>query len=243
MILLAEKEIPSVSIIIPTYNEKDNLPELVKNISSVVKKDKFDMEIVIVDDNSPDGTGDVARDLAKKYSLQLVTRPEKSGLSSAVLDGIKSAKGDIIGVMDGDLSHDPVIIPKMIDAIARQKNQLVVGSRYIKGGKIENWPLSRRIISWVAVLIAFPFTGIKDRTSGYFFFKRDILDGVTLDPMGFKIGLEIMVKGNYKRWKEIPYIFKNRTTGKSKMNFDEIKHYLSQLRSYIFYKKQLTTKG
>lgn len=242
MILLAEKEIPSVSIIVPTYNEKDNLPDLVKNIFSVVKKDKFDLEIVIVDDNSPDGTGDVARKLGEKYSLQLVTRPEKSGLSSAVLDGIKSAKGDIIGVMDGDLSHDPVIIPKMIDAIARQKNQLVVGSRYIKGGKIENWPLARRIISWVAVLIAFPFTGVKDRTSGYFFFKRDILDGVTLDPRGFKIGLEIMVKGNYKRWKEIPYTFKNRTTGKSKMNCDEVKHYLSQLRSYIFYKKQLTTK-
>ncbi|MEQ8168096.1 MAG: polyprenol monophosphomannose synthase [Candidatus Eremiobacterota bacterium] len=239
---MSEKEIPSVSIIVPTYNEKDNLPELVKNIFSVVKKDKFDLEIVIVDDNSPDGTADVARELSKKYSLHLVSRSEKSGLSSAVVDGIKSAKGDIIGVMDGDLSHDPVIIPKMIDAIARQKNQLVVGSRDIKGGKIENWPLARRIISWVAVLIAFPFTGVKDRTSGYFFFKRDILDGVTLDPKGFKIGLEIMVKGNYKRWKEIPYTFKNRTTGKSKMNVDEIKNYLSQLRSYIFYKKQLTVK-
>jgi len=242
VILLAEKEIPSVSIIVPTYNEKDNIPELIKNIFSIVKKDKFDLEIVIVDDNSPDGTGDVASELAKKYPLQLVSRPGKSGLSSAVLDGMKIAKGDIIGVMDGDLSHDPVIIPKMIDAIARQKNELVVGSRYIKGGKIENWPLSRRIISWVAIVIAFPFTGVKDRTSGYFFFKRHILDGVTLDPKGFKIGLEIMVKGNYKRWKEIPYTFRNRTTGRSKMNFGEIKHYLSQLRGYIFHKKQLAVK-
>jgi len=242
VILLAEKEIPSVSIIVPTYNEKDNIPELIKNIFSIVKKDKFDLEIVIVDDNSPDGTGDVASELAKKYPLQLVSRPGKSGLSSAVLDGMKIAKGDIIGVMDGDLSHDPVIIPKMIDAIARQKNELVVGSRYIKGGKIENWPLSRRIISWVAVVIAFPFTGVKDRTSGYFFFKRHILDGVTLDPKGFKIGLEIMVKGNYKRWKEIPYTFRNRTTGRSKMNFGEIKHYLSQLRGYIFHKKRLAVK-
>jgi len=236
MQLSKKGEIP-VSIIIPTYNEKDNLPVLVKEIYSIIKKTDISPEIVVVDDNSSDGTGALAEDLAKKYSIQVLKRPGKAGLSSAILDGLKIAKSDIIGIMDADLSHDPSIIPKMVDAIVRQKNQLVIGSRYIKGGKIENWPLKRRIISWVAVFMAFPFTRIKDRTSGYFFFNREILEGIELNPVGFKIGLEIMVKGNYKDGKKIPYVFKDRIAGQSKLNTGEIRNYLKQLSSFLFYRK------
>lgn len=237
---MAKKEIEKekISIIIPTYNEKENLPELVKEIFSVLKKEEYTPEIVVVDDNSPDGTGQIAEELSKKYPIKVIKRPEKQGLSSAVIDGIKATDNEIIGVMDSDLSHDPAIMPKILDAIVRQKNQLVIGSRYVKGGRIENWPIIRRIISWIAVLLAIPFTRVKDRTSGYFFFRREIIENVNINPSGFKIALDIIIKGNYKRWKEIPYTFKDRTRGKSKFTAKEVKNYISQLAGYIFYKKK-----
>ena len=234
---MAKNEKTTLAIIIPTYNEKENLPRLIKEIFFQLKKDDITTEVIVVDDNSPDGTGKVAEDLSKKYPLKVINRPAKTGLATAVMDGIRATSSEIIGVMDSDLSHDPSVIPKMLDAIVRQKNQLVVGSRYVKGGKIENWPFLRKLISWVAIVIAFPFTKIKDRTSGYFFFRREVIDGIDLNPTRFKIGLEIMVKGNYKRWKEIPYVFRNRAEGKSKFDFNEIKNYLSQLKSFMFYKK------
>ena len=113
---------------------------------------------MFVDDGSPDGTAEAVKGLSSKYRVKVIEREEKSGLASAVMDGIKATDSNILGVMDADLSHDPIVLPKMVDAVIRQKNELVVGSRYIKNGKIENWPLKRRIISRVAVLMAFPFT-------------------------------------------------------------------------------------
>jgi len=233
---LAKKETQSLSIIIPTYNEKENLPKLIKEIFSVLKNKDIETEIVVVDDSSPDGTGQTAKELSVKYPIQVINRSAKEGLSSAVIDGIGKAKGEIIGIMDADLSHDPAVIPKMLDAIMKQKNEIVVGSRFANGGKIEDWPFIRKLISWFAVLIAFPFTKVKDRTSGYLFFRKEIIDGVDLSVKGFKIGLEIMVKGKYKRWKEVGYTFKNRKNGHSKMNFNEILQYINQIGSYFFKK-------
>lgn len=231
-----ETQSQSLSIVIPTYNEKENLPKLVKEIFSVLKNKDVETEIIVVDDNSPDGTGQTAKELSGKYAIQVINRAEKGGLSSAVIDGIGKAKGEIIGIMDADLSHDPAVIPKMIDAIVKQKNEMVVGSRFANGGKIEDWPFVRKLISWFAVLLAFPFTKVKDRTSGYLFFKKEIIDGVDLSVKGFKIGLEIMVKGKYKRWKEVGYTFTDRKKGHSKLNSGEILQYISQIGSYIFKK-------
>jgi len=227
----------SLSIIIPTYNEKDNITTLIKEIFSILKRDDIQVQVVIVDDNSPDGTAKIAKELAGRYNVKVIEREGKLGLASAVMDGVKETDSEIIGVMDADLSHDPKVLPKMVDAILRQKNELVVGSRYIKNGKIENWPLKRRIISWVAVLMAFPFTRIKDRTSGYFLFRREVIEGVDINPTGFKIGLEIMVKGNYRRWKEVAYTFRDRRAGESKLTSGIMQKYIKQLAGFIFYKK------
>jgi dolichol-phosphate mannosyltransferase len=225
-----------ISLIIPTYNEKEVISDLVEKIFDIFNKNDIDGELIIVDDNSPDGTGDIADKLSEKYKLKVVHRKGKLGLSSAVIEGLKVARGEIIGVMDADFSHDPEIIPQMIKNIQNGSYELAVGSRYVKGGGIENWPLTRRIISRLAIMFAIPITPIKDITSGYFFVKKDCIDGVKINAIGFKIGLELFVKANYKKFIEVPYIFKDRRAGISKMNSSEVKNYLKQLADLYAYK-------
>lgn len=218
-----------ISLIIPTYNEKEGLPLLVKKIFEVLKSSSIEGEVVIVDDNSPDGTGETAEALGKEYPMQVIHRSGKLGLSSAVFDGFKKAKGEILGVMDADFSHDPGIIPELVNAIVKSGADIAVGSRYIKGGGIRNWPLKRVIISKVAVLMAKPLTPVKDITSGYFLMKKEVIENVKMNPIGFKVLLEVLIKGKYKKYKEVPYFFTDRAAGKSKMNSKEVVNYLIQL--------------
>jgi len=218
-----------VSIVVPTYNEKDGLPVLVKEVFSVLGAAGLDGEMVIVDDNSPDGTGQVAEDLGKEYNVKVVHRAGKLGLSSAVIDGFKAAGGEILGVMDADFSHDPKILPAMVKAITEEGNEVVIGSRYIPGGGVKDWPYVRLVISKTAVALARPLTPVKDITSGYFLFRREVIEGVTLNPIGFKICLEVVMKGKYTKWKEVPYVFINRIAGTSKMSKKEVFNYLIQL--------------
>jgi len=225
-----------ISIIIPTYNEKENLPELIDKIFSILHENELDGEVVIVDDDSPDGTGRIAENLKKTYNLQVLIRKDKRGLASAVLDGLKIAKGDILGVMDADLSHPPELIPKMIEPIIGGDVDLVIGSRYIKGGGTRDWPLKRRIVSIGAILLSRPLTGVRDSVSGFFFLKRDVINDVYLDPRGYKIGLEIIVKGNYKKVKEIPFTFMDRQKGESKLSLRECYDYLVHLFSLYRYR-------
>ena len=138
--------------------------------------------------------------------------------------------------MDADGSHDVAVIPALIRAIRDDGNELAVGSRYIRGGGIRDWPLHRVIISRVAVLMATPLTRVKDITSGFFFFQRRIIDGVHLNPIGFKIGLEVFVKARYSRFCEVPYTFTDRVQGKSKLSGKVIWQYLLQLCNLIAYR-------
>ena len=131
--------------------------------------------------------------------------------------------------MDADFSHDAEIIPAMVRAIERDGYGLAVGSRYVKGGGITNWPWRRKITSRVAIALAKPLTPLQDITSGFFLVKRSALDGVTLDPIGFKIGLEVIAKAHYGKAIEIPYVFTDRVAGQSKLNQGEIVNYLRQL--------------
>lgn len=225
-----------VSIVIPTYNESLVIKELVEKIFFIFKKNKINGEVIIVDDASSDGTGEIAENLAEIYPVKVVHRKGKLGLSSAVLEGFKVAQGQILGVMDADLSHDPEIIPQMVGTISKEEAELAIGSRYIKEGRIKNWPASRKIISKAAILLALPLTRVKDITSGYFFIKKQCLLGVKLCPQGFKIGLEIFVKAKYKKFKEIPYTFTDRKAGESKFNFKEVLNYLKQLVNLACYK-------
>lgn len=225
-----------ISLVIPTYNEKEGLPLLVKKIFEVLKSSSIEGEVVIVDDNSPDGTGEAAEALGKEYPIQVIHRSGKLGLSSAVIEGFKKAKGEILGVMDADFSHDPGIIPDLVNAIVKDGADIAIGSRYIKGGGIRNWPFKRVLISKVAVLLAKPLTPVKDITSGYLFIRKEVIENVKLNPIGFKILLEIIIKGKYKKYMEVPYTFVDRAAGKSKMNSKEVVNYLIQLVDLAGYK-------
>jgi dolichol-phosphate mannosyltransferase len=225
---------PDVSVVIPTYNEAGGIETLIAALTDVFAKTRIAGEIVIVDDNSPDGTGTLVDSLSSKYPVRCVHRAGKLGLSSAVIDGWATCASPILGVMDGDFSHDPAIVPELVGSIARGDCELAIGSRYVAGGRITNWPWRRRVTSAVAISLARPLTHVKDITSGFFFCKRSVVDGVTLDPIGFKIGLEVIVKGNYEKAKEVPYVFTDRAHGSSKLNSGEIFNYLKQLRKIYF---------
>jgi len=215
-----------LSIVIPTYNERDNLPVLVQKIFTALGSEPA--EVVVVDDNSPDGTGTVAEDLKKNYALQVIHRSGKNGLASAVIEGFGAARGDFLCVMDADMSHDPKVLPSFLKAL-REGADLAIGSRYVPGGGMKGWPKFREFGSRFAILLAKPVTKVKDATSGFFCFRRPVLDKVHLDPLGFKIGLEIFVKGKAKKIQEVPYVFIDRQAGKSKLNNKEILNYLKHL--------------
>lgn len=217
-----------VSVIVPTYNEAAALPELARRLFAGLEAAGIAGELVVVDDSSPDGTGEIAQELAQTYPMQVLQRPPKSGLASAVIDGFARARGEILVVMDADLSHPPEVVPRLIRAVEGGA-ELAVASRHVPGGGMEDWPWHRRLVSWVANLLARPFVPIHDATSGFFALHREVVAGVSLDPIGFKIGLEIMAKGHYRRAAEVAYIFRDRRYGESKFGTRQIWDYLQQL--------------
>jgi len=185
-------------------------------------------ELVVVDDGSPDGTADIADGLGRTQPVRVVRRAGKLGLASAVMAGFAAAKGDVLVVMDADLSHPPEVVPSMLDAIAGGAD-LAVGSRYVTGGGTKDWPLRRRIVSRVACLMGQVLVPVRDSTSGFFAVRRSVIDGVKLNPIGFKIGFEVMARGRYKKAVEVPYVFRDRELGKSKFGQREIVQYVVQL--------------
>jgi len=219
------------SLVIPTYNEAGGIERLVRALDEIFKKNDLDGEIVVVDDNSPDGTGDIVDRLSQELPVRCLHRPGKLGLSSGVIEGWKFARPDseALGAMDADFSHDINILPRMVEALQNGYG-LAIGSRYVSGGGITNWPWKRIVTSKVACMLARPLTNVKDITSGYFLVKREALEGVQLDPIGFKIGLEVVAKAHYGKALEIPYVFTDRIVGTSKLNEKEIFNYLKQLR-------------
>jgi dolichol-phosphate mannosyltransferase len=224
-----------ISFIIPTYNEKKNIPIITKQLFDVAKKANLELELVIVDDNSPDGTGKLIDELAKTYRIVPVHRAGKLGLGSAVTMGFKHAHGDILGVIDADLSHPPDILPRLVKPLIEGKVDMCVGSRYIKGGGVEVWPWHRRLISLVATMPTRPLTRVKDPMSGLFAFKSGVIKGAKLNVKGYKIGMEILVKGKIKRVREVPFVFRNRRLGKSKLGMSEYWDYMYNLLKLYFY--------
>jgi len=228
-----------LSLTIPTYNERENIEVLIERVQREFEKNNIDGEIIVVDDNSPDGTGKILEKMKSRYkNLKVIHRPGKLGLSSAILDGWRVAEGDVLGVMDADLSHPPEKIKDLFGAI-KNGADIAIGSRYIKGGRIENWKLTRKIVSKGATLLARLYTSVKDPMSGFFMIKKEVINGVDLKPKGFKILLEILVKGKYQSVAEIPMAFVDRAGGKSKLGTKEILYYLQNLIGYLPYKRSL----
>lgn len=210
----------------PTYNEAASLPILAQRLGAALGG--RDWELVVVDDGSPDGTADIAERLAPGLPVRVLRRPRKSGLASAVMAGFREARGDLLVVMDADLSHPPEVVPALADAVVGGAD-LAVGSRYVRGGGTVDWPLRRRVVSRVACLMGNLLVPVRDATSGFFALRREAIDGVHLNAIGFKIGFEVIARGRFAKIVEVPYVFRDREHGASKFGRREIGQYLVQL--------------
>ena len=219
-----------LSIVVPTYNERDKLPDLVEALFRAYADRGMDAELIVVDDNSPDGTGAIADELASRHRITVIHRAGKLGLGTAVIEGFNAAHASIVGVIDADMSHPPELLPRMFAIMRQTGADIVIGSRYIRGGGTRNWPMTRLVLSRVACLMARGLTPVRDATSGLFLIRRDLARGVKISAGGFKICLELLVRGRPATVVEVPYVFEGRTAGESKMNLKEALGYLEQLR-------------
>jgi dolichol-phosphate mannosyltransferase len=246
---MAKPSEAKLSIVVPTYNESNNIVRMLDSIAETLSAYNG-AEIIVVDDNSPDGTAEMAKSHAKilsgkkKIRVEIIRRKAKSGLSSAIVKGVQSATGDFLVIMDGDFSHPPQIIPSIVQALQDSNYDIVIASRYVKGGSIIGWPFKRRLMSKGATKIARYGLGIevKDPVSGFFAFRRDIINGIKFDAIGYKMLLEILVKTKGARVKEIPYTFTNRRIGNSKLDAGVMFDYLRAVLRLYRYGKSIRQK-
>lgn len=227
-----------VGIILPTYGEADNISKLIEDIENL----KLNVSILVIDDSSPDGTAEIVRKKQNKYTnVLLCIRPKKNGLGTAITDGFKiflSAQNPpkYVFTMDADYSHNPQDIPQLLTTLKECDCGIVIGSRYVKGGKITGWPLTRKVISKTANLIARASLGLKlhDCTSGYRCYSTKFLKEAidNLHSHKYEIQIETVRQAVLKKFKvkETPILFVNRKRGKSKLSLTEVKSYLL----YIF---------
>jgi dolichol-phosphate mannosyltransferase len=223
-----------VSLIIPTYNEAENLSLLFEEIDGIIDKNNIDLEYIVVDDNSPDGTGEVAEKLSQIYPIKVIHRTGKLGLGSAVIAGFNFSGREYLGVMDGDLSHDPKILNELICSL--DKYDIAIGSRFDDTSVIEGLVWWRKIIAYSGAFAARNLCSTRDPLSGYFFLRRPVIEKANLKCSGYKILLEILVKGEYKKVIEAPYCFRMRKSSTSKLNYKEYLLFIEQLFFYSFYR-------
>jgi dolichol-phosphate mannosyltransferase len=221
--------LPLVSVITPTFNEAENLPILVDQLHAAL--DGIDPEIVVADDDSPDRTWEVAEQLAADDpTITVMRRFHDPGLSAAVLDGMSVARGEMLAVIDADLQHDASILPDMVERIRSGDADVVVGSRSTVGGGYGEWAASRRLVSWIATLIARLLlrVPVSDPMSGYFVVSRRAYEQTApqINPRGFKILLEFVGRNHDLRVDEVGYEFANRVHGETKLNRSVIRSYL-----------------
>jgi dolichol-phosphate mannosyltransferase len=216
-----------VSLILPTFNERECVDRLHSRIDEALAP--YRHEVIVVDDSSPDGTADVVRAIAQTQPYRLMSRPYRSGLSSAVLDGCHVAEGTIVVVMDADGSHPPERLRDLIEPIRDRNAEFVLGSRRVPGGSEPGLPLIRWATSWIAALPARALTSVHDPMSGFFAVRRDVVERTALTPTGFKIALEILVKCRPDPVVEVPFHFADRLAGESKLGPNVIASYARHL--------------
>lgn len=220
-----------LSVISPTLNEAKNVPLLVEQIAHALRD--IDYEILIVDDNSPDLTWSIVKEIsALNPRVRVLRRMENHGLGAAVMDGFDAARGDVVACIDADLQHDPAILSRMLDELQNGAD-VVVGSRHVEGGSTGEWSVFRRFQSWIATKTAQLVLGVrlKDPMSGYFLVWRKDFSEIKqhLDGKGFKILLEIVAHLHTPEVKEVPYTFRRRTHGESKLSSRVILQYFHQV--------------
>lgn len=217
---------------IPTLEEAGNIDPLLERIFAAVRGQPFDIEVIVVDDGSVDGTPDRVRSWTQEHPVHLLERRPEGGLAGAVLAGARRARGDVVVVMDADLSHPPERIPDLVRPVLRGETEMAVGSRYVEGGSTPDWPWHRRLISRVASWLAWPLVDVHDPMSGFFAVRRTRLLETSSAASGYKIGLEVIVAGGESiAVEEVPIEFSDRLHGRSKLGAGQVWRYLDRLRS------------
>jgi dolichol-phosphate mannosyltransferase len=230
-------ESPDVSVVVPAFREAPNLRPLAERVFAATRGAGLDAELIIVDDSSGDGSAEIVADLAALFPVRIIVRTNERGLSSAVLRGFQEARGPFLVVMDADLSHPPEAIPDLVAPVREGRADFALGSRYVSGGHIDqDWSLFRHLNSRIATWLARPLTSVRDPMSGFFCLARASLErAAPLNPVGYKIALELIVKTRSRRCLEVPISFADRAAGTSKLTAREQLRYLRHLaRLYWF---------
>jgi len=226
---------PLLSLVIPTYKEAANIQKIVSILNNLL--DEFipgNYELIVVDDDSPDGTWKIAQSLMEEYpQLRVMRRQHERGLSSAVIRGWQAATGRVLGVIDADLQHPPHVLLQLLQAVD-QGADLAVASRHVEGGGVSSWSFARRLLSRGAQLLGLiilpgVLSRVSDPMSGYFMFRRDCIVGQTLNPVGYKILLETIGRGNVGKIAEVGYVFSERKEGESKVTWKQYVDYIHHL--------------
>ncbi|HEX2676685.1 MAG TPA: glycosyltransferase, partial [Polyangiales bacterium] len=220
---------PAVSVVLPTYNEALALPVIVPSILRTLSEANIAAEVIVVDDDSPDGTAAVAEELAREHPVRVKKRTTERGLATAVLEGFAMSEAPVCVVMDADGSHPVSALPAMVRMIQEDKADVVVGSRHVEGGGSRDWPVFSQIKSKLAAALAFGVTSMTDPTTGFMALRRSLLSRLSLDPVGWKIVLEVVVKAAPVRVAEVPIIFTDRELGESKQSLRVLMQYLAHL--------------
>ena len=221
------------ALVIPTLNEAGNIRPLVARVQKTLDPLEINYEVIFVDDGSTDGTQEAVQSCsALDQRIRLLVRKGEKGLSGAVVHGWKNTDASLLGVMDADLQHPPEVLAELLQAIDEGKD-IAVGSRYVQAKRVEGWNPFRQAVSWLSTLTTLPLqrpgVHVKDPMSGFFIVRRECIDGIQLQPQGFKILFEILVRGNIHSAAEVPFQFGLRHAGKSKADVKVALHYFSLL--------------
>jgi dolichol-phosphate mannosyltransferase len=236
------------SVIVPTYKERGNLSELVTRITKAMETaghPRGAFEIIIVDDNSRDGSVEVVDELKQKgHPVRIEVRTKERGLSSAVIHGFNKAAGRLIMCMDADLQHPPEMVPALFASLDKTGVQFTIGTRYGEGVEVsKDWPVHRKIISWGARMLArplMPIHSLSDPMTGFFALKRDVFEAAMakgdVSGLGFKICLELFIKCRISKFSEVPFSFGTRLEGESKLSGKVMTQYLTHLDQLMWFR-------
>ncbi|MBN3958019.1 glycosyltransferase [Nostoc sp. NMS8] len=224
-----------LSLVIPTYKERDNIKNVVSILSQLLDESiPGSYELIVVDDDSPDRTWEIAQSLIPEYPvLRVMRRQQERGLSSAVIRGWQAATGNVLGVIDGDLQHPPEVLMQLLRSV-EQGADLAVASRHVEGGGVSSWSVVRRFLSRGAQLLGLVILPgvlgrVSDPMSGYFMVRRSAIANAALNPVGYKILLEVIGRGNVDQVAEVGYVFRERTEGESKVTWKQYIDYIHHL--------------
>lgn len=218
-----------VSVVVPTLNEAENIEGLIGRVSDALGH-RYRYEVIVVDDGSSDGTRERVELLSTRGPVRLVKRDAERGLSGAVVRGAEHASGDVVVVMDADLSHPPEVLPELIEKVLDGSHDVAIGSRHTTGGRVVGWPLRRHVTSRIAAALSTPFVDVRDPMSGFFATRREMLTRLDPEDTGFKVLLELLVqRTDPARVCEVPIEFRDRQHGESKLNRRVVWSYLRQL--------------